>query len=103
MGLHARERWKLRQIEERLRKDYPGLETLLAGRGSGGRPASRALVAGVLAAYLVPPALLAGGLVSHVTWLIVAGAALCPLIPVVAWLMIRRHFSHGGPSHGRKP
>jgi hypothetical protein len=31
MGMDARERRKLRQIEERLRKDYPGLDTLLRG------------------------------------------------------------------------
>lgn len=136
MGLHVRERWKLRHIEEGLRREDPGLDALLAGRSppgkfapSGrpashappsGRPASHAPLAGqaafhfhappagvlvavgVLAAYLVPPAFLASGLLLHVTWLIVAGAVLCPLIPVTAWLLIRRHVIHGGLSHCRK-
>jgi hypothetical protein len=100
MGLHPRERRKLRQIEERLRKDYPGLDTLL--RGGGGRPASRARVAGALAGYLVFPALLVAGLVSGVTWLVVTGAVLCPLTPVIAWLTISRHYD-GGAGHGRRP
>ncbi len=103
MGLHARERWKLRQIEERLRRDYPGLDALLAGQPGSSRGASRALSAGVLASYLVLPALLVAGLVSHVTWLIVAGAVLCPLVPVTAWLMVRRRVTRGGPGHGREP
>jgi hypothetical protein len=101
MGLHVRERRKLRQIEERLRKDYPGLDTLL--RGGGGRLASRARVAGALAGYLVFPALLVAGLVSHVTWLVVTGAVLCPLTPVIAWLTISRHFTEWGAGHGRRP
>jgi hypothetical protein len=98
-GLHARERRKLRQIEEGLGKDYPGLDALLRG---GGRPASRARVGVALAGYLVLPALLAAGLVSHVTWLVVTGAVLCPLIPVIAWLTISRHYD-GGAGHGRWP
>jgi Protein of unknown function (DUF3040) len=92
MGLHPRERRKLRQIEERLRKDYPGLDTLL--RGGGGRLESRARVAGALAGYLVSPALLVAGLVSGVTWLVVTGAVLCLLTPVIAWLTISRHFTN---------
>ncbi len=100
MGLHAWERRKLRQFEERLRKDYPGLDTLLRG---GGRPASRARVGGALAGYLVFPALLVAGLVSGLTWLVVTGAVLCPLIPVIAWLAIGRHVTDGGVGHGRRP
>ena len=117
MGLHVRERRKLRQIEEGLRRDDPGLDALLAGRSPPGQlapprryrlrafrlPSSGLLTAGVLLAYLVPPALLAAGLVLHATWLIVVGAVPCPLIPVIAWLLIRRHFSRNrGPSHCSK-
>lgn len=115
MGLHVRERWKLRQIEESLRRDDPGLDALLAGRTPPGQPAAPSrraafrarpagvLVAGVLLAYLVPPALLAAGLVSHATGLIVAGAIPCPLIPLIGWLLIRRHFIRNrGPSHCSK-
>jgi Protein of unknown function (DUF3040) len=113
MGLHARERWKLRQIEEALRKDDPGLDTLLAGRPPPRKQAPRrrapramttwVLAAGVLVAYLVPPALLAAGLALPATWLLVAGGALCPLIPIGAWLLIRRRSRRGEPSHSGKP
>jgi hypothetical protein len=113
MGLHARERWKLRHIEEALRKDDPGLDTLLAGRPPPRKPApwrivprasaAWVLAAGVLVACLVPPALLTAGLVLPATWLLVTGAALCPFIPLVAWLLIRRRSSRGEPSHSRKP
>ena len=41
MGLHARERRKLRQLEEALRKEDPGLDTLLAGLPPPGRSALR--------------------------------------------------------------
>lgn len=114
MGLHVRERRKLRQIEEILRRDDPGLDALLAGRAPPGqpappgRPAFRApsagvlVVAGVLVAYVVTPALLIAGLVLGATWLMVAGAILCPLIPVIAWLLIHRHSILRGPSHCRK-
>jgi len=37
------------------------------------------------------------------TWLIVAGAVLCPFIPVISWLLIRRHSVDEGPSHCREP
>jgi len=101
MRLRARERWKLRQIEGALRKDAPGLDALLAGRPRHGPPAFHALTAAVMATYLVPPALLIAGLVVNTTWLIVAGAALCPFIPLAGWLLIhRRSFTHGGPRHG---
>jgi hypothetical protein len=102
MRLHARERWKLRQIEEALRKDDPGLDTLLAGRPPG-RLAGSVRQAGVLAGYLVPPALLIAGLLLHATWLIMTGAALCPFIPLLAWLPIRRHVIQRRPGHSRKP
>jgi len=109
MGLHVKERWKLRQIEGDLRKNDPGLDALLAGRQSPGPPArarrspgSRALAAGPLALYLVPPVLILTGLLLHATWLVIAGAIPCPFIPVIAWLQIR-HSIHWGPSHGRKP
>ena len=109
MRLHARERWKLRQIEEALRKDDPGLDALLAGRPPPRqqRRSPRARAVWWLAAYLVPLALvLAGviaGLLLHATWLVVAGAISCLFIPVMTWLLIRRHVIRGGPSHCRKP
>jgi hypothetical protein len=107
MGLRARERWKLRQIEEALRRDDPGLDTLLTGEQERGRIAPRVSTAGapavwVLAAYLVPPALLTAGLLLDALWLVVVGAVLCPLVPVFGWLLIRR-FGRGGASDGRKP
>lgn len=109
MGLHPRERWKLRQIEVVLRKDDPGLDTLLAGRPPPGpparrapaSPASRVRAAGMLAGYLVPPALVLAGLLLHATWLLMTGAALCPFIPVLIWLPIRRRFPAGRRSHHR--
>jgi len=95
MGLHATERLKLRQIEEGLRADDPGLDALLAGgpprRGAALRPPA----AGVLAGYLVPLALVLAGLVLRVAWLVVAGVAVCPFVPVIAWLDIRRHSVRG--------
>jgi hypothetical protein len=118
MGLRAAERRKLRQIEEGLRRDYPGLDALLAGQQGGRRLASRGwAVAGMVAGYLVPPALLIAGLVVHVHGLAVAGGLLCPLILVMAWLTfsrrfptlnrrlstISRLFSLGGSSHGGEP
>lgn len=108
MGLHPRERWKLRQIEVVLRKDDPGLDTLLAGRRPLRRPALRAQPARLqrvwlLIAFLVPVAPLVAGLVLDTTWLIVAGAVLCPFIPVISWLLIRRHSADEGPSHCREP
>jgi hypothetical protein len=108
MGLHPRERWKLRQIEVVLRKDDPGLDTLLAGRRPPRRPALRAQSARLqlvwlLTAFLVPVAPLVAGLVLHTTWLIVAGAVPCPFIPVITWLLIRRHSVDEGPSNCREP
>lgn len=108
MGLHPRERWKLRQIEVVLRKDDPGLDALLAGRRLLRRPVLRAQSAGLqlvwlLLAFLVPVALLVAGLVLDITWLIVAGVVLCPFAPVVTGLLIRRHSVDEGPSHGREP
>jgi Flp pilus assembly protein TadB len=89
MRLHARERRKLRQIEEALRKDDPGLDALLVGRPPG-RPALRHKTAVLWAIYLVPPVLIALGLALHVIALVVAGAMAAPLVPVTAWSLIRR-------------
>ena len=103
MGLHVKERRKFRQIEEDLRKDDPGLDTLLAGRPPPRRCAPRAWAVWVLAACLVPPALALAGPLPHATWLVLAGFVPCPFIPVITWLLIRRHLIHGEPSHPRKP
>ena len=108
MGLHPRERWKLREIEVVLRKDDPGLDALLAGRRSLRRPALRAQPATLqliwlLMAFVVPVAALVAGLVLHITWLIVAGAVLCPLSPVIARRLIRRHSVDEGPGNCREP
>jgi len=108
MGLHPRERWKLRQIEAVLRKDDPGLDTLLAGRRPPRRSALRAQSARLqliwlLLAFLVPIAALIAGLVLGITWLMGVGAVLCPLSPVIAWLLLRRHSVDGGPSHCHEP
>ena len=103
MGLDATERLKLRRIEEGLRADDPGLNALLAGgpprRGSALRPPA----AGALAGYLVPPTFILAGLVLHVTWLVVAGVAVCPFVPVIAWLGIRRHVVRGWTRRSREP
>ena len=103
MGLDATERLKLRRIEEGLRADDPGLDALLAGgpprRGRARRPPA----ARVLAGYIVSPALVLAGLVLHVTWLVVAGVAVCPFAPVIAWLVIRRHFVRGWTRRSREP
>ena len=103
MGLHPRERWKLRQIEVVLRRDDPGLDTLLAGQRSPRRPALRAQSAWLVLAFLGPVAVLVTGLALHTTWLIVAGAVLCPFIPVITWLLTRCHSVDEGSSHCRKP
>jgi DUF3040 family protein len=92
MGLRATERLKLYRIEEGLRADDPGLDALLAGGRPRRGPALRPSAAGVLAGYIVPPAFVLAGLVLHVTWLVVAGVAVCPFVPVFARLAIRRHF-----------
>jgi hypothetical protein len=102
MRLHATERRKLHQIEAGLRKDDPGLDTLLAGRPPR-RRAARAPAVWVMAPYLVPPALFVAGLLLHATWLVLGGVVLCPFIPVLTWLLIRRHLVHGVPSHRREP
>lgn len=103
MRLHARERRKLRRIEEGLRQDDPGLDTLLAGRPPSRRRVPRAPAVWVLAAYLMPPALALAGLLLHATWLVLGGVVPCPFIPVIIWLLIRRHLIGGVPSHRRKP
>jgi hypothetical protein len=58
----------------------------------------------VLAGYLVPAVLVGAGVVGHVSWLVVAGVGVCPLVPVMAWLVIRRHLAGGGvPGRRREP
>jgi hypothetical protein len=103
MRLRARERRKLRAIEEDLRRDDPGLDTLLAGRAPPRRQAPRAPAVWVLAVYVVPPALAVAGLLPHVTWLVLGGVVLCPLIPGITRLLIRPHLIHRELSHRRKP
>ena len=103
MRLHARERWKLHQIEDDLRRDDPGLDTLLAGRPPPRRRASRAPAVWMMAPYLLPPALFLTGLLLPATWLVLGGVVLCPFIPVLTWLLIRRHLTHGVPSHRHEP
>jgi len=103
MGLHSTERLKLRQIEESMRADDPGLDALLAGGPAPGWPTLRAPAAGVLAGYIVPPALVLAGLVLDITWLVVAGIVACPFIPVITWLLIRRHFIRGWTRHSHEP
>ena len=103
MGLDARKRLQLRRIEEGLRADDPGLDTLLAGRPPLRRRVARAPAVWVMAPYLVPPALFLTGLLLHATWLVLGGVVLCPFIPVLTWLLIRRHLVHGVPSRRRKP
>ena len=104
MGLAARERRKLRRIEEGLRRDDPGLDTLLAGGPRSRRRVPGAWAVWVLAGYLVPAVLVGAGVFGHVTWLVVAGVGVCPLVPVMAWLVIRRHLAGGGvPGRRREP
>ena len=103
MGLDATERLKLRRIEEGLRADDPGLDALLADRPPVNGGQARGVAAGVLAGYLVPPALVLAGLLLHVTWLVAAGVAVCPLVPVIAWLVIRRPFVRAWTRRTREP
>jgi hypothetical protein len=104
MRLHARERRMLRQIEECLRRDDPALDTLLAGQSSRRRQsAPRAWVVWVMTAYLVPPALLTVGLVLGAIWLVVAGSILCPFVPVLGSVLIRRRSVRRGRSHASRP
>ena len=103
MGLHARERRTLRRIEAGLRRDDPGLDTLLAARPPPRQRAPRAWAAWVLAAYLVPAVLVLAGLLLHATWLVLGGVAACPFVPVLSWLLIRRRLVHGVPGRRRGP
>src|SRR5262249_41922379 len=80
---------KLRQIEDDLRRDDPGLDTLLAGWAPSGRRGSRGWAVWVLAVYLVPAVLVLAGLLVPVSWLVLGGVAACPFVPVLAWLLIR--------------
>jgi hypothetical protein len=34
---------------------------------------------------------------------VVAGVAVCPFVPVIAWLVIRRHFVRGWTRRSREP
>jgi hypothetical protein len=103
MGLHSTERWKLRQIEEALRADAPGLDALLARGPAPRRTALHAPAAGVLAGYIVPAALVLAGLVLDITWLVAAGVVACPFIPVITLLLIRRHVIRGWTRHSHEP
>jgi len=103
MELDATERLKLRRIEESLRADAPDLDALLAGGPPRRGPALRPPAARVLAGYAVAPAVVLAGLVLHVTWLVVAGVAACPFVPVIAWLVIRRHVVREWTRHRREP
>ena len=103
MGLHATERLKLRRIEEGLRADAPGLDALLAGGPPQRGPALRPPAAGVLAGYIVPPAVVLAGLVLHLTGLVVAGIAVVPVAPAIAWLVIRRHVGRERTRPSRRP
>jgi hypothetical protein len=83
--MHPAERSVLQQIEERLRRNDPDLDAFLAGRSALRRP--RAVI-GVI--YLALPAIVVLGLALDVAALVVAGVAAAPLIPVGAWLLLRR-------------
>jgi hypothetical protein len=83
--MHPAERSVLQQIEERLRRKDPDLDAFLAGRSAIRRP--RVVIGAV---YLVLPVIVGLGLVLDVAELVVAGVAAAPLIPVSAWLLIRR-------------
>src|SRR5205814_1517771 len=87
-------------------QNTPGSNTadlLLAGPRPPRRRAARAPAVWVMAPYLVPPALFVAGLLLHATWLVLGGVVLCPFIPVLTWLLIRRHLIHRVPSHRREP
>ena len=103
MGLDARKRLQLRRIEEGLRADDPGLDTLLADGPPQRGPALRPPAAGVLAVYLVPAVLVLAGLALHATRLVLGGVVACPFVPVLSWLLIRRRLVRGVPGHRRGP
>jgi Flp pilus assembly protein TadB len=83
--MHPAERSMLQQIEERLRRENPDLDAFLAGRSALRRP--RAVIGAI---YLVLPVIVVFGLALDVAALVVAGVIAAPLIPVSAWLLIRR-------------
>jgi Flp pilus assembly protein TadB len=83
--MHPAERSMLQQIEERLRRENPDLDAFLAGRSALRRP--RAVIGAI---YLVLPVIVVLGLALDVAVLVVAGVVAAPLIPVSAWLLIRR-------------
>jgi hypothetical protein len=83
--MHPAERSVLQQIEERLRRNDPDLDAFLAGRSALRRP--RAVIGAI---YLTLPAIVVLGLALDVAALVVAGVAAAPLIPVGAWLLLRR-------------
>jgi hypothetical protein len=83
--MHPTEWWALQRIEECLRRKDPDLDAFLSGRS-----ALRRTRAVLCALYLAPPVLIGLGLAWDVTVLVVAGAVAAPLVPVTAWLLIRR-------------
>jgi Flp pilus assembly protein TadB len=83
--VHPAERSVLRQIEDRLRRNDPDLDAFLAGRSALRRP--RVVIGAI---YLACPVIVVLGLTLDVTALVVAGVVAAPLIPVTAWLLIRR-------------
>ena len=98
MGLHPSERWTVRHIEEHLRKQDHDLDAFLAGRS-----ALRHARVVIWVMYLVPPVLIALGLVLHVVVLVVVGVVAAPLVPVTVWLLIRRRSPSGRHSQLREP
>ena|SRR2546423_1678832 len=98
MGLHPREQWMLRRIEEHLRTKDLDLDAFLSGRSAVRRPR---VVLWVM--YLVPPLFIALGLVLHVVVFVVVGVVAAPLVPVTVWLLIRRRSPSGRHSQLREP
>ena len=98
MGLHPREQWMLRRVEEHLRTKDLDLDAFLSGRSALRRP--RVLLG---AMYLVPPVFIALGLVLQIIVLVVVGVVSAPLVPVTAWLLIRRGPPPSRHSQYRRP
>ena len=94
MGLHPREQWMLRRIEEHLRTKDLDLDAFLSGRSALRHPR---VVLWVM--YLVPQVFIVLGLVLHVVVLVVVGVVAAPLVPVTVWLLIRRGFPRSRHSH----
>jgi hypothetical protein len=98
MGLHPSEQWKVRHIEEHLCDKDPDLDAFLAGRS-----ALRHAQVVIWATYLVPPVLLALGLVLDAIVPLVAGTVTAPLVPIIARSLIRRGFPSSRHRRLRRP